>query len=224
MMMVLMVSVALLVFGDLAEAGEETPSTQEQLNVVLISLDTVRPDHLSCYGYHRKTSPNIDRIARQGVVFTNAFCQSGWTVLSHLSIFSSRYPRRHWFRRKDVTGPDPSIETLTAILKDHGYRTAACMDLRNDPRSSSGKMRASSAFRAFELALLKNRRRPVPQEIFRWLTEHKDEPFFLFLHYADAHDPHVLPIEFNTKLFAPKYRGGFSQHVSGSNACRVHCF
>ena len=57
---------------------EASSGAEDRLNVILISLDTVRPDHLSCYGDHRQTTPNLDRLAREGVRFTQAFSQAAW--------------------------------------------------------------------------------------------------------------------------------------------------
>ena len=64
-------------------------------NVVLIVLDSVRRDHLSCYGYERDTTPHIDRIASQGVRFTRATAASCWTIPSHASLFTGLYPSEH---------------------------------------------------------------------------------------------------------------------------------
>src|SRR2546430_1237807 len=91
-------------------------------NVVLITLDTVRPDHLSLYGYWRPTSPNLDRWARQGVVFDNAVSASSWTLASHASIFTGLLPHQHgadWGRPLDT-----SRWTLAQVLRSRGYETA----------------------------------------------------------------------------------------------------
>ena len=93
-------------------------------NIILISIDALRADHLSCYGYHRNTSPNIDRLASQGVLFKNAFSQATWTLPSHTSIFLSQYVWRH-----KVDNPDKrlgnSFAPLAEILKDRNYTTCA---------------------------------------------------------------------------------------------------
>ena len=69
--------------------------TEKDFNIVLITIDTLRADHLSCYGYNRNTSPNIDNIAEQGTIFANAIAPSSWTAPSMVSLFTSVYPLSH---------------------------------------------------------------------------------------------------------------------------------
>lgn len=119
-----------------ARVDAADPSTPAKpLNVILISLDTVRPDHLSCYGYRRKTTPNIDRLAEDGVIFTQAFSQAPNTFPSHLSILTSRYPQRHWIVEETAV-MEPSTEALAESLKRQGYTTGAFVGFDN----SSGRL------------------------------------------------------------------------------------
>ncbi|HEV8441086.1 MAG TPA: sulfatase [Methylomirabilota bacterium] len=91
-------------------------------NIVLIVIDTLRADHLSCYGYPRQTSPWLDRIADTGVVYDNAMSAAAWTPPSHASIFTGAYPSRHGVDRSHlVLGPD--LIPLPEALRRHGYRT-----------------------------------------------------------------------------------------------------
>ncbi|HEV2732398.1 MAG TPA: sulfatase, partial [Terriglobales bacterium] len=97
-------------------------------NVVVIVVDTLRADHLSAYGYERTTSPNIDRIAHQGVLFENAIATSSWTLPTHASMLTGRYPYEHG--ATDVKGPfgksfDNRYPTLGEVFAQHGYRTGA---------------------------------------------------------------------------------------------------
>jgi len=98
-------------------------------NVLLISLDALRADHLGCYGYHRQTSPNIDKLAKNGVLFLNAFSQSSWTIPSHSSILTSKLPHKHGGTIDTSEGsrwhplPDSNL-TLAEILRENGYTTA----------------------------------------------------------------------------------------------------
>lgn len=93
-------------------------------NILLIVMDAVRVDSLSCYGYHKKTTPNIDRLAEQGTLFENAFSASAWTPPAHGSIFTGDYPSRHGVLRPNLY-LDPSNITLAEILAKNGYRTIA---------------------------------------------------------------------------------------------------
>ena len=93
-------------------------------NVLIIGMDTLRPDHLGCYGYERQTSPNIDRLAAEGAVFKNTVSQSPWTLPSFGTVFTSLYPTQHGagtLRKRVRT----SFPTLATILSESGYRTGA---------------------------------------------------------------------------------------------------
>ena len=90
-------------------------------NIVFISIDTLRADHLSCYGYKRTTSANIDELAQQGVIFLNAFSQSPKTTPSHMTMMTSLYPDVHgvgnWESKKSAKRLNDSIPTLASVLK-----------------------------------------------------------------------------------------------------------
>src|SRR5437879_4179890 len=89
---------------------------QGRPNVVLISMDTTRPDHLGCYGYGRNTSPNIDGLARQGLLFSNAHAQAPWTLPSHMALFTSTLPSHSGVEHSDRVLPT-EIPTLAQILQ-----------------------------------------------------------------------------------------------------------
>lgn len=91
-------------------------------NVLLITIDALRRDHLSVYGYHRKTSPNLDQLAQEGVVFTEAFANSSWTRASAATIFTSLYPSTHGVNQRG-SGLSSSLLTLPEALREHGYAT-----------------------------------------------------------------------------------------------------
>lgn len=95
-------------------------------NVILIIADSIRPDHLSCYGYPRQTSPNIDKLATQGVRFENVLSPSVWTPPSHISLFSGLYPSEHnimtYNEGKDIRIPS-TLRTLPDLFAEQGYTT-----------------------------------------------------------------------------------------------------
>lgn len=91
-------------------------------NIILLIMDAVRADHLSCYSYHRKTSPNIDKLAQQGVLFENAFSAAEWSYPSHASIFTGKYPSYHKTLGKDIFLHKENT-TIAEILKSKGYQT-----------------------------------------------------------------------------------------------------
>ncbi|HXI02685.1 MAG TPA: sulfatase, partial [Candidatus Saccharimonadales bacterium] len=165
-------------------------------NLVLISLDTLRADHLGAYGYTRHVSPSIDRLARQGVLFERAISQAPWTTPSHMSLFTSLYPTVHavdsptTVRQRRLA---PGKTTLAEILSGAGYATAAF--------TGSGSISALYGFwHGFSVydetdEDVKGRESEDVSEIFgkasRWLVEHRDLPFFLFFHTYEIHYPYT---------------------------------
>lgn len=99
-----------------------TGATPTRPNIIVLLIDTLRADHLSCYGYERATSPCIDRIAEGGVVFDNAISAAPWTPPSHASLFTGTYPSRHGVDRSHLILRG-DVEPLPDILRRHGYRT-----------------------------------------------------------------------------------------------------
>ena len=93
-----------------------------QFNVILITSDALRADHLSCYGYRRDTSPNIDQLAKEGVLFTQAIAQSSHTPPSMATILTATYPRTHSVLSWGQT-IKPDLLSIAYILKSKGYQT-----------------------------------------------------------------------------------------------------
>jgi arylsulfatase A-like enzyme len=91
-------------------------------NIILIVLDTVRADHLSCYGHHRETSPAIDEIAAEGIRYESAFANSNWTPTSHSTMFTGKLPSKTGVYGGTQTLPSDS-ETLPEFLESAGYHT-----------------------------------------------------------------------------------------------------
>jgi arylsulfatase A-like enzyme len=179
--------------------------------VVLITLDTTRADHLSCYGYEEsRTSPRIDGLAAEGVLFTNAIAQAAVTPVSHASIFTGLNPYNHGLRTLHG-GSQNQLEdsqvTLAEILRDVGYETGAFVSafpvteyfgftqgfdhfdadfapadvVRTNIRN--GTVNTGSAQRGAGLTTAR---------ALEWM-EQREGPFFLWLHYFDPHDEVVLP-------------------------------
>jgi len=93
-------------------------------SVILISVDTLRADHLSSYGYTRVRTPNMDSFAERGTLFTQADCQVPLTLPSHTSLFTSTYPFENQVEENAEVVPQGAV-TLASVLRSHGYRTAA---------------------------------------------------------------------------------------------------
>ena len=91
----LIVSVFLFIGGWMTPHSKSIFLNLKDKNIILISIDTLRADHLGVYGYHRNTSPFIDQLSRESIVFERAFTASGYTLPSHTSLFTGLYPRTH---------------------------------------------------------------------------------------------------------------------------------
>jgi choline-sulfatase len=163
-------------------------------NIILITIDTLRSDHLSCYGYERKTSPNIDKIADNGIIFKKAIAPSSWTAPSMVSLFTSVYPINHGIVQGVIKGGETlrqevfsdELVTFTQILKEKGYSTfgvASNLHL-------SEKLGFARGFDNFQcLSFLPA---PVVNKIFNsWEKEiKKSDKFFIWAHYIDPHIPY----------------------------------
>jgi arylsulfatase A-like enzyme len=150
-------------------------------NIILISVDSLRADRLGCYGYDHPTSPEIDRLAAGGVRFIRAISQATWTLPSHLSLLTSRYP----FEFGD-TGPDmraqPEIPHLPELLRATGYATGAV--------TGGAYLNASFGFsRGFDSYVTERTVEGFVHSACEWLgTAGQRQPFFLFLHTYEVHD------------------------------------
>ncbi|MCG6926923.1 MAG: sulfatase [Acidobacteria bacterium] len=155
--------------------------------IILISLDTVRPDHLGTYGYDRPTSPAIDRFAASAVVFEDAVAQASATLSSHASILTSRIPRHHGasFSARHALGAD--VPTLAGQLRAAGYRTVAFTGGGQlDRRFGLGR-----GFQVYEETELNQNFRETAGLGIEWLRANRGERVFLFLHTYEPHHPYV---------------------------------
>jgi arylsulfatase A-like enzyme len=170
-------------------------------NVVLVLMETLRPDHLGCYGYARQTSPNIDKLAAEGAVFENAFSQSSQSLISAASLFTGLYPPSDGVIRPDQR-LDRSVPTLAGDLKKRGYRTAAFTSgffLNHGFGLDSG-------FDVYEDTRDFGTLADVVPDALAWLRANGDQRFFLVVHGYDAHAPYRAPKEFLGK-FSGAYAG-----------------
>ncbi len=195
-----------------SSAEDRTPDRAKQPNVILISVDTLRADHLGCYGYWRPTTPHLDALAKRGVRFANASAQASWTLPSHMSIVTSQYPHVHGVQQDDNALPEGAT-TLSEVLAANGYRTAAFIswvyvtakygfsqgfDEYTEllPPEDEIDSETDAAYRADE----------VTNRAIGWLDAQGTEPFFLFVHYFDPHISYEPPPPYD-RLFDPTYEG-----------------
>lgn len=180
-----------------------TGKIRNNYNVVIISIDSLRRDHLSCYGYHRNTTPNINWLAQNGVIFKNAFSNSAWTAPGHMSLLTGRLPSNHGL----IYNPDPGcirddIFTLGSILQNEGYLTRGF--------HGAGYLREKFGFhRGFHQYTTRgNNFEDNIIQCLKWLEKAKKFRFMLFLHGFNCHSPFNPPPEFD--VYFREYKGNYS--------------
>ncbi len=187
-------------------------------NIILITLDTVRADHFSLYGYGRQTTPNLDKWARKGVVFENAIAPSSWTLPSHASIFTGLLPHQHG---ADVDAPlDPSWWTLGDVLSSRGYETAGFTSnfvwggrgwglgngfetYDNDSTTVRHNLKSLRLGSLLLQQLYGKYVRPqdldrrdasqINRDVLGWFHYRSPRPFYIFINYFDVHEPYLIP-------------------------------
>ena len=164
--------------------------------IVLITIDTLRADHLSCYGYERKTSPNIDSLAKKGIVCNNVYAPSSWTIPSMASLFTSVYPINHGVIHgiglkidqaiyvQEIFSPD--LITLAQVLQARGYTTFGV----SSHRSLDEKFGFARGFDCFTCLPFVSAQE-VNEAVCAWEDDiKKAEKLFLWIHYFDPHSPY----------------------------------
>ena len=178
------------------------PPRGEGPNLLIVSVDTLRADHVSCYGYERETTPNIDRLASQGHRFDSAYTTVPTTLPAHASLFTSLYPSQLSVRRNGEKVP-AGVVMLAQILQSSGFTTAGFVSaIPMDARYGLGR-----GFQTY-VDIGGDVRREIPAEetlskATRWLKRHGNDQFFLFVHFYDPHTWYHAPERFRKKLGAP---------------------
>lgn len=191
-------------------------------NVVLVSIDSLRADHLSAYGYERLTSPHIDALARSGALFEDAFSTTSWTLPSHIALFTSMYDTVHGVVSHG-RALDPLRTTLPQVLGQHGYATAGfysgpylipafgfgrgfdtyvpCMDYLD-----ADAMERTDLVPASHRASHGDVTSPCLYDaVASWLDGRRDKPFFLFVHMWDVHYDYIPPADYAQRFTDPAY-------------------
>ncbi len=187
----------LLVLG----CAPSSVAEEQAKNFILISLDTLRADHLGLYGYEQPTSPFLDSLAERAVVFDHAFAQYPNTLTSHMSMLTGLYPAEHSVYPPAGILP-ADVPTLAEYFRDAGYRTAGFTE--------GGFMRGLFGFRrGFEDFGARDRTGSEhASKTFRrgtrFLKGLGDEPFFLFIHTYATHAPYDPPLEYQQQFWQGK--------------------
>jgi arylsulfatase A-like enzyme/Tfp pilus assembly protein PilF len=198
-----------------AQAPDSDAAANPSRHVLLITIDTLRADHLDVYGYRKAQAPVIARLARDGVLFENAVSPVPLTLPSHCSIFTGTYPAYHGVRDHSGFALSPRSETIATSLRARGFATGAFvgafvldsrfgMDLGFDyyyDRFDSTRSKAGS------LEGLERRAEQVSREALRWMELQAGRSFFAWLHFYDPHAPYAPPEPFKTRYAGNPYDG-----------------
>ncbi len=181
------------------------PRTHEIRNVLLISIDTCRADHLGCYGYPLDTTPNIDAIASEGILFEQAISPMPYTLPAHCTMLTGTIPPYHGvFDNSDYKLSEENV-TLAELLKEEGYLTAGFVSsFIMDSRFGLGQGfdLYDDDFEEANHTMGINRQDggKTTQDVIEWIRSHKDEKNFIFLHYYDPHFTYDPPEPFASKF------------------------
>jgi arylsulfatase A-like enzyme len=193
------------------------PARHENTNVIMISVDILRADHLGAYGYDKGISPQIDRLARQSVLFENAIAQSYLTPVAQMSVLTGQYPRLHGMVSFEVTRDQVAKRTLPEILKYYGYETAAVMSspeffMRYDTESGTIVNPKDIFSRSFDhfIRTLPDETGSVrsnPTGALDWLKANQGKKFFLWIESGMLHPPYsqTVPPPYKTRFDPPGY-------------------
>ena len=172
------------------------------MKVILLVIDTLRADHLGCYGYHRETSPNLDRLAKEGVLFERAYPSDVPTQPSFTSMFTGlRGIHTGIVSHSETENLSENVPFLTEILAKHGITTAAVSTLYMMRRwFARGFKYYMNPVAGIRRSLQQVDAEEINRMALPWIKEHKSEDFFIFIHYWDPHSVY-LPQQSYRRLF-----------------------
>jgi arylsulfatase A-like enzyme/Flp pilus assembly protein TadD len=180
--------------------------------VILITVDTLRADRLSCYGYSHLQTVHIDRLASDGIRFENAVAQVPLTLPSHCSIMTGTYPIYHGVHDQTDYLPE-NITTLAGLLKAHGFTTAAFVSafvLNSQFGLNRGFDVYDDTFEAVEgvpRSELERRGDRTLSRALQWMGKLKTGKFFVWIHFYDPHAPYAPPQPYRTRYAGRPYDG-----------------
>ena len=215
-------AVLIIVMGYGATSKQARP---DKPDIILISVDSLRPDHLGCYGYPKPTSPTIDKLAAGGVRFENAISTTSWTLPAHAALFTGLYDSAHGLVDNGLRLADAHV-TLAEVLSQAGYQTAgffggpylhptfglgqgfdtyqSCMTTLPDEASYKAvRFESRNPHGVAHVDITGPR---TLKEFKQWLAKADDRPMFVFLHFWDVHYDYIPPKKY-IEMFDPDYKG-----------------
>jgi arylsulfatase A-like enzyme/Flp pilus assembly protein TadD len=219
------VILSVLVCSGLLIAAPKPRIAQPRPNVILVTMDTLRADHLGCYGDKQIETPTLDSLARDSVVFDGAIAQVPLTWPSHAAILTGTYPFQNGVQ--DFTGHplSPQFRSLAQAFKQAGYATGAVVSSFVLDRSW-GLARgfdyyddafSAAAFQKKDLGLVDRKAAESVSHALQWLQKTPRRPFFLWLHLYDPHSPYDPPEPYRTQYHDRLYDGeiAYADHELG---------
>ena len=217
----LLVSILVLATCGLAA---QAPARKTPVNVILITLDTVRADHLGCYGYGQIQTPTLDALAHDGIVFDRAIAQVPLTWPSHAVILTGTYPFQNGVQDFTGTPLRPQFRSIAQAFKQHGYATGAVVSSFVLDRSwglargfdSYDDTFSPETFQQKDIGLVDRRADESIRHAINWLKSAR-RPFFFWLHLYDPHSPYDPPEPYRTQYQGHLYDGeiAFADHELG---------
>lgn len=184
-------------------------------NILLVTLDTLRADHLPIYGYQKVRTPNLDTFGSKSFIFTNAISHVPLTLPAHASILTGLLPGTHGIRDNGGYFLDPKITTLAEVLQKNGYETSAFVSAF----VLDSRAQLDQGFKTYSDNFSRSEHEEInPRDIFRhaedtevefekWMDRNHAKPFFGWIHFYDPHDPYEPPGIYKTEYSANPYDG-----------------
>ena len=198
------------------ELGRAISSAEPaDFNVVILTLDTTRWDRLGAYGDRTASTPNLDRLASEGVLFEQAVAPVPLTLPAHSTLFTGLLPPRHGVRDNGGYVLDSRHRTLASVLKDEGWQTGAfvgafVLDSKwglNQGFDTYIDRFDVSKYQSVSLGGVARRASEVVDNAMPWLEQHASQRFFAWLHFYDAHTPYDPPEPFRSRFGDRRYAG-----------------
>ncbi len=190
-----------------------SPVKPEEMNIILFTIDTLRADHLECYGYDKVKTPQINRLANEGILFEHNIVQAPLTLPSHASILTGTYPLHHGVRDNGGFYLDESHLTLAESLKSKGYATGAFvaafvldshwgLDQGFDYYYDNFDL---TKYKKISLDSVQRRGDEVLAEVYKWVENQSQQKFFAWIHLYDPHTPYDPPEPYKSQYGGKRY-------------------
>ena len=182
-------------------------------NVILVSLDTLRRDHLGCYGYEKEVSPNLDELAREGVLFEDGVANCGWTLPQHVTMLTGAYPLSHGLVYLYRRGTIPKrFLTLAEIFQRAGYTTLGfCNQNHYGGGWRYGFHRGMNSYT--NVFHFNNMMEKVVPHVTEYLELLREKPFFIYLHTNDTHEPFAASEPFGS-MWGSSYKNRYEGEIT----------